>query len=216
MTSLAFLILMYLRRNRRDNEKGQQFFAPSQSRQEKDVEKAVQDAVLNAYPPAKESSMVDASDKSDNSFNTFFGNGPSGISDDRQTVIPEETSTYGTAAASSVQEPRQSPNDNNEPTADITDQSKSAKEETVVANSLPSKQHADQAKKSYRPEEATKKNNYLRAAHIYYPRMADEIELAPGDILYLIRSYDDGWAKAYNVRTGKEGIFPLSFAKKAK
>ena len=57
-------------------------------------------------------------------------------------------------------------------------------------------------------------SNYLRAAHAYNPRLADEIQLLPGDILYLIKAYDDGWAKAYNLRTGKEGIFPLSFAKR--
>lgn len=57
-------------------------------------------------------------------------------------------------------------------------------------------------------------SNYLRVAHAYVPRLADEVQLLPGDILYLIKAYDDGWAKAYNLRTGKEGIFPMSFAKR--
>lgn len=56
--------------------------------------------------------------------------------------------------------------------------------------------------------------NYLRAAHAYTPRLVDEIQLLQGDILYLIKAFDDGWAKAYNLRSGKEGIFPLSFTKR--
>ena len=56
--------------------------------------------------------------------------------------------------------------------------------------------------------------NYLRAAYAYNSRLADEIHLSVGDILYLIKVYDDGWGKAYNLRSGKEGIFPLSFTKR--
>ncbi|KAI3639110.1 hypothetical protein MIR68_002640 [Amoeboaphelidium protococcarum] len=56
--------------------------------------------------------------------------------------------------------------------------------------------------------------NYLRASHTYTPRLADELELLPGDVLYLIKTFDDGWAKAYNMRSGNEGIFPMGFVKK--
>lgn len=56
--------------------------------------------------------------------------------------------------------------------------------------------------------------NYLRASHSYKARLADEIDLNAGDILYLIKSFDDGWAKAYNIRTGKEGVFPKSFSRR--
>jgi hypothetical protein len=56
--------------------------------------------------------------------------------------------------------------------------------------------------------------NYLVAKHIYTPRLIDEINLIKGDIIYLIHNFDDGWAKGYNLRTGKEGIFPLVFTSK--
>ena len=55
--------------------------------------------------------------------------------------------------------------------------------------------------------------NYYRASFTYVPRMQDEIQLLPGDLVYLIKSYDDGWSKGYNLRTGREGVFPMSFVK---
>ncbi len=55
--------------------------------------------------------------------------------------------------------------------------------------------------------------SYLRAAHPYNPRLADELQLSPSDLVYIIKSYDDGWARGMNMRTGREGIFPFSFCK---
>lgn len=54
----------------------------------------------------------------------------------------------------------------------------------------------------------------MRATHEYTPRAEDEIHVMPGDVLHLQNSFDDGWAIATNVRTGKEGAFPMSFAKR--
>jgi hypothetical protein len=184
--------------------------------EERDLEKAVQDAVLNAYPQIKET--TDISEKSDDSFNTFFGSvplaanteQPSRIIQDQQFIADEEqaptkfdevTPSAEQDIADLNQEPKHERSQSAAKSQDImgTEDSRNANESSQQKTNT-----------------MTDQNNYMRAAHIYHPRMADEIELAPGDILYLIRSYDDGWAKAYNVRTGKEGIFPLSFAKKAK
>lgn len=55
---------------------------------------------------------------------------------------------------------------------------------------------------------------YLRATHLYQSRLVDEIDMQPNDLLLLIKAYDDGWGRALNLRSSKEGIFPMSFTKR--
>jgi hypothetical protein len=62
-------------------------------------------------------------------------------------------------------------------------------------------------------EPDTEVSRYLRAAHTYTARLPDELGLESSDIVYLLKSYDDGWARGYNLTTGKEGVFPLAFVK---
>ncbi|KAI8622358.1 hypothetical protein BC830DRAFT_1089611 [Chytriomyces sp. MP71] len=48
----------------------------------------------------------------------------------------------------------------------------------------------------------------------YYPAMADELELHPGDRVTVVEEYDDGWAFGQHIRTGMQGLFPLDILQK--
>ncbi|KAJ1980469.1 hypothetical protein H4R33_005467 [Dimargaris cristalligena] len=48
-----------------------------------------------------------------------------------------------------------------------------------------------------------------RVVYPFTPRMDDEVQLTPGDILLLLKIFDDGWAVANNLTTGREGAMPL-------
>ncbi|KAJ1929477.1 hypothetical protein IWQ60_001159 [Tieghemiomyces parasiticus] len=48
-----------------------------------------------------------------------------------------------------------------------------------------------------------------RVVYPFTPRMDDELQLTPGDVLLLIKIFDDGWAVANNLTTGREGAIPL-------
>ncbi|KAJ3022819.1 E3 ubiquitin-protein ligase sh3rf3 [Thoreauomyces humboldtii] len=43
----------------------------------------------------------------------------------------------------------------------------------------------------------------------YAPQLIDELELRKGDLVEVWASYDDGWGKGTNVRTGNKGTFPM-------
>ncbi|KAJ3387244.1 Sorbin and SH3 domain-containing protein 2 [Entophlyctis sp. JEL0112] len=43
----------------------------------------------------------------------------------------------------------------------------------------------------------------------YTPQMPDELQTLAGDRIFVKHKYDDGWALGSNLRTGKEGQFPL-------
>ncbi|KAJ3048673.1 hypothetical protein HK097_010312, partial [Rhizophlyctis rosea] len=49
-----------------------------------------------------------------------------------------------------------------------------------------------------------------KVVHEYVPQLPDELGLVPGDMVELKGSYDDGWGKGRNVRTGLEGTFPMA------
>ncbi|KAJ3214573.1 hypothetical protein HK099_006821 [Clydaea vesicula] len=57
-------------------------------------------------------------------------------------------------------------------------------------------------------------NERFPVVHEYHQSLPDEVELRKGDIVELISSYDDGWAKGRNITTGLEGTFPLACLKK--
>ncbi|KAJ3280811.1 hypothetical protein HK104_000392 [Borealophlyctis nickersoniae] len=46
--------------------------------------------------------------------------------------------------------------------------------------------------------------------HEYLPALPDELELQPGDHVELLKSFDDGWGRGRNMRTGLEGTFPMA------
>ncbi|KAJ1649514.1 hypothetical protein IWQ61_009427 [Dispira simplex] len=48
-----------------------------------------------------------------------------------------------------------------------------------------------------------------RAIYPFIPRMDDELQLTQGDVLLLLKIFDDGWAVANNLTTGQEGAVPL-------
>lgn len=54
----------------------------------------------------------------------------------------------------------------------------------------------------------------FRCILAYEPQMPDELELAVSDIVFKLFEYDDGWAKGYNTRTQREGVYPVSFTEK--
>ncbi|KAJ3042019.1 Alpha-(1,6)-fucosyltransferase [Rhizophlyctis rosea] len=43
----------------------------------------------------------------------------------------------------------------------------------------------------------------------HFPRMSDEVELVPGDIVSVKKIYKDGWCRGINLNTNKTGVFPL-------
>ncbi|KAJ3340705.1 Sorbin and SH3 domain-containing protein 2 [Entophlyctis luteolus] len=55
---------------------------------------------------------------------------------------------------------------------------------------------------------AAQKDTYLSKFN-YTPQMPDELQTFAGDHIVLKYRYDDGWALGTNLRTGKEGQFPL-------
>ncbi|KAG0207559.1 hypothetical protein BGX28_001222 [Mortierella sp. GBA30] len=53
------------------------------------------------------------------------------------------------------------------------------------------------------------KQSYCQALYPYQASMADELDLAPGDIVQVQRVFDDGWAVGVNMNTSNEGAFPV-------
>ena len=44
----------------------------------------------------------------------------------------------------------------------------------------------------------------------FNPEQDDEISLGVGDKVEIIKKFQDGWAHGINLKTGKDGIFPMS------
>ncbi|TPX55238.1 hypothetical protein PhCBS80983_g05488 [Powellomyces hirtus] len=57
---------------------------------------------------------------------------------------------------------------------------------------------------------ATPLNAKHQVVYDYAPQLIDELELAKGDLVEVWASYDDGWGKGTNVRTGNKGTFPMA------
>ncbi|KAF9113058.1 hypothetical protein BGX27_002314 [Mortierella sp. AM989] len=53
------------------------------------------------------------------------------------------------------------------------------------------------------------KPSYCQALYPYQASMADELDLAAGDIVNVHRVFDDGWAVGVNMNTSNEGAFPV-------
>ncbi|TPX64055.1 hypothetical protein SpCBS45565_g06155 [Spizellomyces sp. 'palustris'] len=49
-----------------------------------------------------------------------------------------------------------------------------------------------------------------KVVYDYTPQLIDELELAKGDMVEVWASYDDGWGKGSNMRTGNKGTFPMA------
>lgn len=43
---------------------------------------------------------------------------------------------------------------------------------------------------------------------VYIPSLPDELSVTTGEIVHIVKAYDDGWALCRNVR-GEEGVVPL-------
>lgn len=48
----------------------------------------------------------------------------------------------------------------------------------------------------------------VQVMHPYSASMNDELELVAESIIYLVKSFDDGWALGVDPKTGKQGAFP--------
>lgn len=46
-------------------------------------------------------------------------------------------------------------------------------------------------------------------ARPFTPTMPDEMRVQPGDVVHVLKRYDDGWAYAENRATGARGLFPI-------
>jgi len=51
---------------------------------------------------------------------------------------------------------------------------------------------------------------YCKAIYPFQKSMEDELELEANDLVDVTKKYDDGWATGINLKTGKEGFFPLN------
>ncbi|KAJ3370306.1 hypothetical protein HDU91_006306 [Kappamyces sp. JEL0680] len=49
----------------------------------------------------------------------------------------------------------------------------------------------------------------MKVLHPYDATLDDELTLVPGTNIYMVRSFDDGWALGVDPRTGDQGAFPL-------
>ena len=54
-----------------------------------------------------------------------------------------------------------------------------------------------------------------RALYNYKPHNDDEVELAEGDLLYVMEMCDDGWFVGTSQRTGIFGTFPGNYVERA-
>ena len=54
-----------------------------------------------------------------------------------------------------------------------------------------------------------------RALYNYKPQNDDEVELAEGDVVYVMEKCDDGWFVGTSQRTGIFGTFPGNYVAKA-
>ena len=54
-----------------------------------------------------------------------------------------------------------------------------------------------------------------RALYNYKPQNDDEVELAEGDLLYVMEMCDDGWFVGTSQRTGIFGTFPGNYVERA-
>jgi len=50
-----------------------------------------------------------------------------------------------------------------------------------------------------------------RVLYDYEPRHADELELREGDLVTVMRRYDDGWCVGVHARTSCVGTFPGNY-----
>jgi len=50
-----------------------------------------------------------------------------------------------------------------------------------------------------------------RVLYDYAPRHADELELREGDLVTVMRRYDDGWCVGVHARTSCVGTFPGNY-----
>ena len=55
----------------------------------------------------------------------------------------------------------------------------------------------------------------FRALYNYKPQNDDEVELAEGDVVYVMEKCDDGWYVGTSQRTGIFGTFPGNYVAKA-
>ncbi|KAI8821162.1 uncharacterized protein EV422DRAFT_529431 [Fimicolochytrium jonesii] len=49
-----------------------------------------------------------------------------------------------------------------------------------------------------------------KVVYDYTPQLIDELELAKDDVVEVWASYDDGWGKGLNTRSGNKGTFPMA------
>ncbi|KAJ3210345.1 hypothetical protein HDU67_005378 [Dinochytrium kinnereticum] len=59
------------------------------------------------------------------------------------------------------------------------------------------------------PPPSGSSESVMRIIHPYNPTLADELQLAVGQDIIVLRSFDDGWGLGMNPTTGAQGAFPL-------
>jgi Na+-transporting methylmalonyl-CoA/oxaloacetate decarboxylase gamma subunit len=59
-------------------------------------------------------------------------------------------------------------------------------------------------------QRANQKSQQFEVNYEYDAVAGDEIDMRMGNKVEIIERFDDGWARGFNVQSGKVGIFPLS------
>jgi SH3 domain. len=108
---------------------------------------------------------------------------------DNATTAPTAVTTDATVYAASVEPTVYA--ESNEPTYDVRRESKNQ-----FVNPIPSD--------NYNPNASI-----FNCTYPYDPKLDDELELKINDQIQIIEEYEDGWMKAINLTTKKEGMAPI-------
>ncbi|KAJ3369275.1 hypothetical protein GGF31_005375 [Allomyces arbusculus] len=94
-----------------------------------------------------------------------------------------------------------------------------ASEVAAITNNIPSPSPSTVvpgAQLTESPAASLQRNDGMRyrATRNYNAAMADELPLRIGDVVEIVQIYDDGWAFAFLVDSGRPGVVPMSFLEK--
>ena len=92
--------------------------------------------------------------------------------------------------------------------------------DTVVTTAVPKSEVTavafDESEMLVAFEDLPEGSKKVQVIHPYSASMNDELELVAESIIYLVKTFDDGWALGVDPKTGKQGAFPTVCVKELK
>ncbi|KAI9357919.1 hypothetical protein DFJ73DRAFT_819873 [Zopfochytrium polystomum] len=67
----------------------------------------------------------------------------------------------------------------------------------------------DDVEEEEEEEEEDQREHWQVALHEYASRLPDELSVSKGDAVEVFATFDDGWGRGRNARSGEVGVFPL-------